>query len=101
LITTRAHHSTFLSPCPSFPGLCPRRSAGGSPTAGGMAGASAAAGGPVRGGDEVPEDGCVPALGYTLNKFMVDNLLANLRVRRQGKGHARGSVCVWGACVWV
>lgn len=32
----------------------------------------------------VRDDADLPALGYTLNKFMVDNLMANLRVRCGG-----------------
>jgi hypothetical protein len=36
---------------------------------------------PSQSEDGVDADADLPALGYTLNKFMVDNLLANLRVR--------------------
>ena len=36
--------------------------------------------------DTVSDDADLPALGYTLNKFMVDNMMTNLRVRRRARG---------------
>jgi hypothetical protein len=35
--------------------------------------------------DTVSDDADLPALGYTLNKFMVDNMMTNLRVRRRAR----------------